>query len=266
MTPIQADDVTQHEKDTWGRCADEYLDTFAGLTSQAIPLLLEAVGDYRGKQVLDLGTGPGNVAAVFAEHGAKVTGADLSPQMVNVAKGRYPHIAFKEANGENLPFEDDTFDTVISNYVVHHFARPDVVFREIARVLKPGGRLVFAVWGAPEDQTGVGTFFGAVTVHHDLAELPHGPLFGVTERSVYEPLLTQAGLTDCQLSMHDITWNMDSLEPLLQGFWDWGNMAALPSDTQAKIRATTGKNAQAFSKGGAFAFPHTCLLGIALKN
>jgi len=103
---MNADEVTQHELDTSGRCAEEYLDTFAGLTSQAIPLLLESVGDCRGRQVLDFGSGSGNVAALFAEKGAEVTGADFAPQMVKVAQNRYPHISFKQANGEQLPFAD----------------------------------------------------------------------------------------------------------------------------------------------------------------
>ena len=266
MSMMNADEVTQYELDTWGRCAEEYLDTFAGLTSQAIPLLLESVGDCRGRHVLDLGSGPGNVAEVFAECGAEVTGVDFSPQMVQVAQRRYPHIPFREANGEQLPFGDGTFDAVVCNYVVHHFARPEVVFREIFRVLKPGGRFVFAVWGAPEEQSSVGAFFGAVMTHHDLAKLPHGPLFGVTELSVYEPLLTQAGLTDCRLTMHDVTWEMASLDPLLQGFWDWGNMSALPLEVQEKIRETTRANSQVFYLDGMFVFPHTALLGIALKT
>lgn len=266
MVKMNADEVTQYELDTWGRCADEYLDTFAGLTSQAIPLLLESVGDCRERQVLDLGSGPGNVAQVFAEKGAEVTGADFSPQMVKVARTRYPHISFKETNAEQIPFADGAFDAVVCNYVVHHFARPEVVFREIFRVLKPGGRFVFSVWGAPEDQSSVGAFFEAVMAHHDLAELPHGPLFGVTQRSVYEPLMTQAGLTDCRLTMHDVMWEMGSLDPLLQGFWDWGNMSALPLEVQEKIRGTTCENSQAFSKNGMFVFPHTVLLGVASKS
>lgn len=103
----------------------------------------------------------------------------------------------------------------------------------------------------------------------ELAELSlrrNGPLFGVTERGVYEPLMTQAGLTDCRLTMHDVTWEMDSLEPLLQDFWDWGNMSALPLEVQAKIRETTRKNSQTFSKDGMFVFPHTALLGVAFKG
>jgi SAM-dependent methyltransferase len=265
MNQTNADAVTQYELETWGRCAEDYLDTFAGLTSEAIPLLREAAGISDGSHVLDLGSGPGNVSGVLAQLGAVVTGVDFSPQMVRTAQSRHPHITFREADAEQLPFDDGEFDAVVSNYVVHHLARPEVVFREIARVLKPGGRFAFVVWGAPEEQSSVGAFFGAVEAHHDIAELPHGPLFGITELSVYEPLLTRAGLEDCQLATHGVTWRTESLDPVLQGFWDWGNMAALPSEIQEKIRETTRENAQPYKQDGQFVFPHTALLGTALR-
>ncbi len=266
MNEADANEVTRYEMETWGRCAEDYLDTFAGLTSKAIPLLLEAAEIQPDSQVLDLGSGPGNVAEMFAQAGAVVTGVDFSPQMVKTAQSRHPHIMFREANAEQLPFGDGAFDAVVSNYTVHHLARPEVVFREISRVLKPGGRFAFVVWGAPEKQSSVGAFFGAVEAHHDIAALPHGPLFGITELSVFEPLLTQAGLEDCQLTTHDVTWETESLDPVLQGFWSWGNMAALPSEIQEKIKETTRENAQPYEQDGKFVFPHTVLLGRALRS
>jgi ubiquinone/menaquinone biosynthesis C-methylase UbiE len=266
MNEADADEVTRYELETWERCAEDYLDTFAGLTSKAVPLLIEAAGIQPGSHVLDLGSGPGNVAEILAQAGAAVTGVDFSPQMVKTAQSRHPHITFTEANAEQLSFDDGAFDAVVSNYVLHHLARPKVVFREIARVLKPGGCFAFVVWGAPEDQSSIGAFFGAVEAHHPIAELPHGPLFGVIERSVYEPLLTQAGLEDCQLTTHGVTWETESLDPVLQGFWDWGNMAALPSEIQEKIKETTRENAQPYKQDGQFVLPHTALLGAAVRR
>lgn len=262
---INADEVTQYELETWTRCAEGYQDTFAGLTGKMIPPLIDIAEIISGSHVLDIGSGPGLVAEAFTNIGATVAGIDFSPQMVQVARKRYPHIAFEEANAEHIPFDSGTFDVVVSNYVVHHFARPGVVFREICRVLKPGGRFIFAVWGAPEEQSSIGAFFGAVGVHHNIEELPHGPLFGVTEISVFEPLLTQAGLENCQLSLHEVTWGTISLDPILQGFWDWGNMAALPTDIQEKIKETTIENCQPYKQDGNFVFPHSALLGMALK-
>jgi SAM-dependent methyltransferase len=228
--------------------------------------LSEAAGIQRGSQVLEIGSGPGHVADMLVQAGASVTGVDFSSKMVEVAQSRYPEITFRQADAEQLPFEATSFDAVVANFVVHHLARPETVFREVNRVLKPGGRFAFAVWGAPEEQSSIGAFFGAVMAHHDLEELPHGPLFGVTERSVYEPLLTQAALEDCQLSIHEVIWKADSLDPILRGFWDWGDMASLPTEIQTKIEDTTRENAQPYEQDGGYSFPHSILFGSASKE
>ncbi|MFQ5790795.1 MAG: class I SAM-dependent methyltransferase, partial [Acidobacteriota bacterium] len=216
---ISPDVVTQYERETWSRCAESYLDTFAALTGETVPLLLEAAEVRSGRHVLEIGSGPGHVADALAQAGADVTGVDFSAQMVEVARRRYPHITFQEANAEQLPFDASRFDAVVSNFVVHHLARPEVVFKEICRVLKPRARFAFVVWGAPEDQSSIGAFFAAVQAHHNVDELPHGPLFGVTDRSVYEPMLTAGGLADCRLDTHEVIWRSETLEPIMGGFW-----------------------------------------------
>jgi SAM-dependent methyltransferase len=260
------DVVSKYERDIWRRCADSYNDTFAGITRETVPLVVEAGAIGPGSQVLEVGSGPGHVADLLAKAGASVTGVDFSSEMVEVAQKGYPDIAFQQADAENLPFEAESFDAVVANFVVHHLARPEVVFGEVYRVLKPGGRFAFVVWGVPEEQSSIGAFFGAVEAHHDLEELPHGPLFGVTERSVYEPLLSGAGLTDCKLAVHEVTWRTDSLDPVLRGFWDFGNMSALPAELQEKIRETTRENARPYELDGAYAFPHSVLLGSGVKG
>jgi SAM-dependent methyltransferase len=260
------DAVAQYERETWSRCAGRYVDTFAGITGETVALLSEAAGVQPGSQVLEIGSGPGHVADMLVQVGASVTGIDFSSSMVEVAQSRYPEIVFRQADAEQLPFDAASFDAVVANFVVHHLARPETVLREVSRVLKPGGRFAFAVWGVPEEQSSIGAFFGAVTAHHDLDELPHGPLFGVTERSVYEPLLTQAALVDCQLSTHEVTWKAESLDPILRGFWDWGDMASLPVDIQTKIENTTRENAKPYEHDGKYAFPHSILFGSASKR
>ena len=258
--------VAEYERDTWNRCADTYLDTFSGITQETVTLLIEAGEIRTGSRVLEIGSGPGHVANHLAKLGASVTGVDFSARMVEVAKKKYPQVTFEQADAEDLPFEADCFDAVVANYVVHHLARPERVFNEVCRVLKPGGRFVFAVWGPPEEQSSIGAFFGAVEAHHDLEELPHGPLFGIVDRDVYEPMLATAGLETRELAVHATTWRTDSLDPVLRGFWDWGNMASLPSETQTKIEQTTRVNAQPHEQDGRYAFPHSALVGSALKT
>jgi SAM-dependent methyltransferase len=259
------DVVSEYERDTWNRCADSYVETFAGLTGETVLLVTEAAAIGPGTKVLEIGSGPGHVADALAKTGASVTGVDFSADMVEAAQRSHPAITFHQADAEQLPFEAGSFDAVVANFVVHHLARPEVVFSEVDRVLKRGGRFAFVVWGAPEEQSSIGAFFGAVEAHHELEELPHGPLFGVTERSVYEPLLTDAGLDGCNLSIHKVTWRTDSLSPVLRGLWAWGNMALLPSETQQKIEEATRENAKPYEQNGAYAFPHTVLLGSARK-
>jgi ubiquinone/menaquinone biosynthesis C-methylase UbiE len=114
--------------------------------------------------VLEIGSGPGHVAQSLTEAGAIVTGVDFSAEMVAVARRQFPGITFQEADAEQLPFEAGTFDAVVSN-LVHHLARPTMVFQEVCRVLKAGGRFAFAVFGAPEAQSSISAFFTAVQAH-----------------------------------------------------------------------------------------------------
>jgi len=259
------DVVTRYENDTWTRCAESYPDTFHLLTSQSLPLLVQAAVIHGGDRVLDLGSGPGDASAMLAATGATVTGVDFSRRMVDVARRRHPKIAFHEADCEALPFGEKSFDVVVANCVVHHLARPVVVFKEVSRVLAPAGRFAFVVWGALEEQIGFGVFFAAVQAHHDAGALPHGPLFGVTDRGLYETMLGAAGLKPLQLSRHEVFWRTKTLDPVLRGLRDWGNIAALPRRTQEQIEAATRENARQYERQEGFAFPHSVLLGVAVK-
>jgi len=262
---LDADQVHRYEHETWSRCAAEYLDGFAGLTRGTLPLLIEAARVGAGKRVLEIGSGPGHVAEALTQAGATVTGIDFSASMVDVARRSYPHIEFQEADAEELPFEADTFDAVVANFVVHHLARPEVVFQEVRRVLKPGGRFAFAVFADPAAQSSIGAFFAAVEEHHSLEELPHGPLFGVTDLGVYESMLGAGGLTDFAFDTRKITWLAKTLDPVVASFWNWGNMSGLPQDVQDRIEATTRAHLQRYAQEGEYAFPHEALLGSATK-
>lgn len=259
------DTVSNYERETWSRCADSYLDTFAGLTGQTAKILVQNANICEGTEVLEIGSGPGHVADLLSIAGGLVTGVDFSAEMVDVARNRYPHATFVHADAERLPFDDGSFDAVVANFVVHHLARPQIVFSEINRVLKDDGRFGFVVWGEPEAQSSIGAFFAAVQEHGSLDELPHGPLFGITDQAVYKSLLNGAGLIDVQLETHDVVWRSETLESVIRGFWDWGNMATLDRELQNRIESATRKNAEQFNLGGHYEFPHTVFVGTASK-
>lgn len=84
--------VSEYERDTRARCADRYIDTFAGITQETVALLVSAGEIQADSDVLDIGSGPGNVAGQLAEVGASVTGVDFSTEMVETAGKAYPQI------------------------------------------------------------------------------------------------------------------------------------------------------------------------------
>ena len=100
-----------------------------------------------GDTVIDLGSGAGNDCFIArAETGAdgKVIGIDFSPQMLakaraNAAKRGCDNVEFREGDIENMPVRNDTADVVVSNCVLNLLPRKDRIFKEIRRVLKPGG-------------------------------------------------------------------------------------------------------------------------------
>jgi len=102
-----------------------------------------------GERVLDLGSGSGMdvfAAAAQVGPGGAVTGVDITPEQLAKSERlrRDGHVSFRRARIEELPFEDGSFDAVISNGVVNLSADKPRVFAEAARVLRPGGRLALA--------------------------------------------------------------------------------------------------------------------------
>lgn len=120
--------------------------------------LLALGGSVHGCRVLDLGCGRGETAALLArEYGAAVTGVDISPQMIENCHTAYPEIPFLTADAQSLPFADDSFDTVVCECCFSVFPDPEKAFREVNRVLVPGGKLLLSdLWQRGDLPAGCG--------------------------------------------------------------------------------------------------------------
>lgn len=116
------------------------------------PWMLELMefGGYRGKKVLEIGSGIGTDLAQFAKNGADVTDLDLSAGHMAHARENFElrglHANFINGDAENMPFADNTFDLVYSNGVIHHIPKTQTVVDEALRVLKPGGKAIIMVY------------------------------------------------------------------------------------------------------------------------
>ena len=113
-------------------------------------LRLVAFDGYRGRRVLEVGCGAGVDLARFAKGGAEVTGVDLAWSAIDLARANFAQQGLagtlEIANGEQLPFPDDTFDLVYAHGVVQYTADPQRLVDECRRVLKPGGEAIFQVY------------------------------------------------------------------------------------------------------------------------
>jgi 2-polyprenyl-3-methyl-5-hydroxy-6-metoxy-1,4-benzoquinol methylase len=106
--------------------------------------LLDPERDLAGRAVLEIGCGRGGFAASLYRRGARVTASDFSLAALDLARKEFTGLEVKwlQADIEQLPFDDSAFDTVISCETIEHVPDPSKAISELARVLRPGGRLV----------------------------------------------------------------------------------------------------------------------------
>ncbi|MHA6763514.1 class I SAM-dependent methyltransferase [Streptacidiphilus sp. PAMC 29251] len=134
------------ERRGWTGRSDAYQAGFARLTAHTVAPLLDAAGVTAGSTVLDVGTGPGVVAAAALARGARVTAVDASPEMAAHAAEACPGADVQVAVLPELPFPDASFDAVVGNFVINHLGNPAAGVTELRRVLRPGGRLALTCW------------------------------------------------------------------------------------------------------------------------
>ncbi len=131
-------------------------DTLRSLHSPDGPVeaaLAGALGDQSLGSLLDVGTGTGRMAELFAPIAIHVTGLDNSPEMLRIARARLQHLpadSFDLVQGDfaALPFAKGSFDTVLFHQVLHYAQAPEIVLAEAARVTRPGGTLAVVDFAA----------------------------------------------------------------------------------------------------------------------
>src|SRR5688572_25313586 len=143
---------------TWRATSDAasiYQDQIVpALMEEWAPRVADAAAIRPGQRVLDVACGTGvltRAAAGLAGPTGAVTGLDLSPRMLAVAESLSPNLTWRQGSADALPFPDETYDAVVSQFGLMFFPDPPSALREMMRVLVPGGRLAVAVWASLTD-------------------------------------------------------------------------------------------------------------------
>jgi SAM-dependent methyltransferase len=160
---LDVEGIKQGQRTVWA--AGDY-PTIALRIEPIAELLCERVGAAPGVALLDVATGTGNVALAAAGAGALVTGLDLTPELLEIARTRAAEadadIQLVEGDAEQLPFADDSFDCVTSCMGVIFAPRHEVAARELIRVARPGARIAFTAW-TPDGL--IGRSFATIASH-----------------------------------------------------------------------------------------------------
>jgi ubiquinone/menaquinone biosynthesis C-methylase UbiE len=154
--PQTEEELKQRVRERFGSAAHEYVISPGHRGGRDLDRLVELAECAPDAEALDVATGTGHTALALAPHVGHVVASDLTPQMLAEARelGRergITNVSFEIAEAERLPFADASFDIVSCRIAPHHFADVQAFVREVARVLRPGGRFVLIDSQAPED-------------------------------------------------------------------------------------------------------------------
>lgn len=190
-----------------------------------------------GDKVLDVACGTGVLARAAAErtgYNGFVTGLDLNPGMLAVAENISPGIKWLEGKAEDLPWEDHSFDVVISQFGLMFFEDKQAALREMFRVLKPEGRLVVAVFDSLENIPGykaLTKIFGEVA-GEEVSRALEFP-FSLGDTRQLKSLCTKSGLASAEIATHNNNVRFPDVQTMvLADVKGWFPLAGITLDNQ----------------------------------
>jgi len=174
--------------------------------------LLRAAAIDSTERVLDIGCGCGGTTMLAAHDAAEARGIDISAPMLDHARTRAAtagivNVQFEEADAQIHSFEPGSFDVAISRFGVMFFDDPDAAFGNIARALRPGGRLAFVCWQELGRNDWLFVPGMAAAQHVPLPDLgpPGGPgMFSLAEPDHVHKLLQSAGFVDIDIAAFEV--------------------------------------------------------------
>jgi ubiquinone/menaquinone biosynthesis C-methylase UbiE len=270
-------DVWRQSAQYWTKHSNTIHQMFAPLTRA----LIDRAGIVAGQNVLDVAGGAGEPSLTIAETvgpGGSVTCTDAVAEMVEAARAEaqrrgLTNMQFRQCTADSLPFSENSFDVIVSRLGAMFFPDPVAAMRGMLRLLKPNGKLAFAVWG----QSDVNPFCYLVTrvmeqhVKSPAADPDAPNAFRFAERGKLTSVMKQAGAIDVEEGI--VSFDMEASISARQ-FWAMRSQTSdtlreklekLSADEQAEIAVEVEQAVQEFFPSDQMKFPAQLIIATGRK-
>ena len=198
----------------WGARAREWADFQEGQVRPVYEAVMARCAVGPGTEYLDAGCGAGLAAQMAAQRGARVSGFDAAAGMLAIARSRVPKADLRQAELEEPPFADDTFDLVTGFNSFQFAANPTAALAQARRVAKPGGTVVVMTWGVPDGMEAAAILRALKPL---LPAEPHRPgPFSLSDEAALRAFAADAGLETTEVLDVDCPWTYPDLDTALR--------------------------------------------------
>jgi ubiquinone/menaquinone biosynthesis C-methylase UbiE len=271
------EDYRQASLDIWDRMAAGWEDDRRSVWESSRVVgewLVDALDPQPGETILELAAGVGDTGMAAAARlgpSGKLVSTDFSAQMVAAARRRseelgVSNVEFTTMDAERMDLDDDSVDGVLCRWGYMLMADPATALKETRRVLRPGGRVAFSVWGDPAANPWASVPAKALFEH--TGQRPPDPLspgiFAMASEERTRGLLSEAALTPRRVEHVEMEWAFESADDHWHYVMDLAGalamvMRSLPEREQAAIRRLSEERLEPLARRPGYGLPGLCL-------